>query len=267
VYASAATGSRPPGLTTIVNTSRQVAPTAAEDLVSYEAGVKSDWLERRLRTNLSFFYTDYKSLATSVQGFECVGQPGATAIWFPAASACQQFAPNTGNVQFFQYFGMPAKIQGAEWEITALPIEHLRFDWTGGYNRFTSGIKTPGQPGYLWPGNHRQPKWNMHADLAYGIQTPFGTFTPRVDWTWQSQQDYDPSSQFRAPLPIYVIKPYSLWNAQIAFASAKSNWSATLAVTNLTDKFYYYQVLQGTLNAQTRLAAPRELSLSIRKDF
>jgi iron complex outermembrane receptor protein len=267
VYASAATGSRPPGLTTIVNTSRQVAPTAAEDLVSYEAGVKTDLLDRRLRTNLSFFYTDYKSLATSVQGFECVGQPGATAIWFPSASACQQFAPNTGNVQFFQNFGMPAKIQGAEWEITALPLEHLRFDWTGGYNKFVSGIKTPGQPGYLWPGNHRQPKWNMHADLSYGIQTAFGTFTPRVDWNWQSQQDYDPSSQLRAPLPIYVIKPYSLWNAQIAFAAAQSNWSATLAVTNLTDKFYYYQVLQGTLNAQTRLAAPREFSLSIRKDF
>jgi iron complex outermembrane receptor protein len=267
VYASAATGSRPPGLTTIVNTSRQVAPTAAEDLVSYEVGVKTELFNRRLRTNFDIFYTDYKSLAQAVQGFECVGEPGPKATWFASASACQQFAPNTGNVQYFQNFGIPAKVQGAEWEITALPLDHLRIDLTGGYNKFISGIKTVGQPGYVYAGNHRQPKWNMHGDVSYDLQTSIGTFTPRLDWSWQSQQDYDPSSQLRPPLPIYVIKPYSLWNAQIAYQAPKSDWSATLAVTNLSDKFYYYQVLQGTLNAQTRLAEPRAVSLNVRRDF
>jgi iron complex outermembrane recepter protein len=250
-----------------VNTSRQVAPTPGEELVSYEAGVKSELLDRRLRSNVSVFYTDYKALAQAVQGFECVGQPGATATWFPTSAACQQFAPNTGFVQFFQNFGIPAKIRGAEWELTALPIDHLRIDWTGGYNKFISGIKTVGTPGYLFPGNHRQPKWNMHANVSYDFETRFGTFTPRVDWNWQSQQDYDPSAQFRAPLPIYVIPAYSLWNAQVAFRSPDSDWSATLGVTNLSDKFYYYQVLQGTLNAQTRLGAPREVALTVRRDF
>jgi len=267
LYASAATGSRPAGLTTIVNTARQLAPTPAEDLISYEAGVKAELLDRRLRTNLSAFYTDYKSLAQSVQGYECVGEPGPTATWFPTPAACQAYAPNTGNVQYFQNFAIPAKIKGFEWEITAIPVDGLRIDWTGGYNKFTSGIKTPGQPGYLWPGNHRQPIWNMHANVSYDIETSVGTFTPRVDWNWQSQQDYDPASQSRAPLPIYVIDAYSLWNAQIAYESPSREWSATLSVSNVADKFFHYQVLQGTLNAQTRLGPPREFALTIRRNF
>jgi hypothetical protein len=97
------------------------------------------------------------------------------------------------------------------------PIDHLRLDWSGGYNKFKSGVKTPGAPGYLTPGNHRQPEWNMHADASYEIGTPLGSFTPRIDWTWQSQQDFDPASNIRAPLPIYIIKPYSLWNAQLMY--------------------------------------------------
>src|SRR6185312_12991648 len=185
-YVNGASGSRPPGLTTIVNTPRQFVPTAPESLVSYEAGLKMEFFDHHLRSNLSAFYTDYKSLSTSVQGYECTGQPGATAIWYPSPAACQQYAPNTGNVQYFINVGIPAKVDGFEWELTALPIEHLHLGWTGGYNHFLSGIHTLGQPGFLYPGNHIQPTWNMHADAAYDLNTKVGVFTPRVDVTWQS---------------------------------------------------------------------------------
>jgi len=267
IYANVGTGSRPPGLTTIVNNARQLAPTPGEDLVSYDAGVKAELLDRHLRTNLNVFYIDYKSLATSVQGYECTGQPGATAIWYPSPADCQQFAPNTGNLQYFQYLGIPAKVKGFEWEVTALPIDGLRIDWTGGFNKFTSGIKTPGQVGYMYPGNHRQPMWNMHANISYDIETSVGTFTPRLDWNWQSQQDYEPQPHLQAPRDVFIIGAYSLWNAQIAYESPDRDWSATLSVTNLADKYYHYQVLLGTLNAQTRMAPPREFALTLRRRF
>ena len=107
----------------------------------------------------------------------------------------------------------------------------------------------------------------MHADAGYDINTPGGTFTPRVDVTWQSQQDYDPSAQLRAPLPIYIIKPYAITNAEIRYESPDSKWSGSVGVTNLSNKFYHYQVLQGTLDAQTRLAPPREWTLNVRRNF
>jgi iron complex outermembrane receptor protein len=265
-YASAATGSRPPGITTIVNTARQLAPTPAEELISYEIGVKAEMFNHRLRTNLAGFYTDYESLATQVRGFECLGQP-SPATFFNATTDCQQFAPNTGSLQWTINAGIPATITGVELEVSALPIDGLHINWAGGYNHFESGIKTPGQPGYNWPGNHRQPSVNMHADVSYDIETSIGTFTPRVDWNWQSQQDFDPSASIRPPLPIYIVDAYSLWNAQIGYQSNDDNWSATLAVTNLDDKFYYYQIFQGLLNAQTRVGTPREVSLSVRRNF
>lgn len=265
-YASAATGSRPPGVTTIVNTARQLAPTPDEELVAYELGLKSEWFNHRLRANLAAFYTDYESLSAPFRGFECLGQPNPATV-FNDPSECAQFAPNTGSLQWNISVGIPARITGLELELSAVPIDGLRFNLSGGYNHFHSGIRTPGEPGYMWPGNHRQPNVNLHADVSYDIETSIGTFTPRVDWAWQSQQDWDPSPSLRPPLPIYIIDPFSLWNAQVDYTSNSGDWSATLAVTNVSDKFYYHQVLLGLLNAQTRVGEPRQWLFTVRRNF
>ncbi len=65
-----------------------------------------------------------------------------------------------------------------------------------------------------------------------------------------------------------MINPYSLWNAQIAYKSPDSDWSAILQVTNLADKWYHYQnMLLGGVNYTTRVAPPREWMLTVRRDF
>ena len=274
VYASASSGSRPPGLTTIVATPRQLSPTSAEDLINYEIGLKADLLNRRLRTNLTAFYMDYRKLSTSVRGIECRNEPGETATWFgvdqtdpQARIICQQFPGDPDPIAYQINIGKPATIKGFEWDITALPLDGLRLGWTGGFNKFKSGEKTPGAPGYLAPGNHRQPQWNMHADVSYDIETTAGTFTPRLDWSWQSQQDYDPTPQTGLPDPIYVIAPYSVWNAGLAYTTPGRDWTATLQINNLADKWYHYQVYQGTINTYTRVAPPREVRLTVRRTF
>jgi iron complex outermembrane receptor protein len=271
VYASAASGSRPPGLATIVVTQRQLLPTSAEDLINYEAGIKADLFDRRFRTNLTAFYMDYRKLANSVRGFECRNQPGPVATWFPVASACSDpangFPQPPDQVTFWNNSAIPAEVKGFEWEITAIPIDGLRIDWIGGYNKFTSGIKTPGEPGYYWPGNLRQPEWNMHANISYDLETDAGTFTPRLDWNWQSRQTWDRAPQLGPPQSDLVIDPYGLWNAQIAYTSLEGDWSAVFQVTNLADKWYHYEVLKTTFNQQTRVGAPREWKLTLRKDF
>jgi len=274
VYASAASGSRPPGLTTILNSPRQLSPTSDEELISYEAGIKADLLDRRLRTNLTAFYMDYQKLATSVRGTECLNEPGPTATWINAdgftqegVEACKQFPGLPNPVAFTQNVGIPAKVKGFEWEITALPIDGLRLNWTGGYNKFTTSVEPP-NPGAIFPGNVRQPEWNMHADASYDIETEVGTFTPRLDWSWLSKQTWDPGARSHEPDPIYVIDPYSIWNAQLSYRSPDRDWSATFQVTNLADKWYHYQlmVLAG-VNQATRVAPPREWKLTVRKEF
>ncbi len=275
VYANAASGSRPPGLTTIVANARQVAPTSDEALISYEAGIKADLFDRRLRVNLNGFYLDYEKLSTAATGTQCLNEPGTGLATFynvlytdpEAIEVCEKaYGANPVPTRYAYNVGIPAEVKGFEWEITALPVDGLRIDWSGGYNKFTTSA-APGEPGYLFPGNLRQPEWNMHADASYDIETPIGTFTPRLDWAWLSKQTYDMSSSTRAPLPNLVVEPYSIWNAQLAYHSPDRDWSAILQVTNLADKFYHYLVLSGSFDDQTRVAAPREWMLTVRKDF
>jgi len=274
VYASAASGSRPPGLTTILNTPRQLSPTSEEELISYEAGLKADWFDRRLRTNLTAFYMDYKKLSTSVQGTECRNQPGPIATWFNANAntsagidVCRQFPGVPDPVNFVNNIGIPATVKGFEWEITAVPIDGLTLNWTGGYNKFKTDVEPPA-PGSLYPGNLRQPEWNMHADLSYELETGIGRFIPRVDWNWMSRQTWDPAPNAGPPNPIFVIDPYSLWNAQLTYEAPSGDWSVVLQVTNLADKWYHYQnYLLGGVNQQTRVAPPREWMLTVRRQF
>ncbi|WEK46322.1 MAG: TonB-dependent receptor [Candidatus Andeanibacterium colombiense] len=267
-YANAATGSRPQGVTDIVITPQQLSATPAEELISYEAGFKSDFFDRRLRVNLSAFYMDYKKILAGQSGVQCLAElPQAT--WHPAAADCATLYPsNPDNVPWTITTGTPAKIKGFEWEITAQPIDGLRLDWSGGYNKFVSGVKTQGQPGYLYPGNLRNPKWNMHGAIRYDIETPIGTITPHVDWQWQSKQNFGPCSGSCAPTSDFTINAYSLFNAGIEYQPTDSGWSASLAVTNLTDKFYYYQLFNGTqTNISSPVGPPREVSLTVRRQF
>ncbi len=71
-----------------------------------------------------------------------------------------------------------------------------------------------------------------------------------------------------APQPLYTIKPYAIANAQVDYGPAQGKWTATAGVTNLTNKFYYYQLFGGgAINVSSNVAPPREYFFSVRRDF
>lgn len=267
-YATVSTGSRPPGITTIVITAQQMRSTPEEDLRSYEVGIKDEFLDHRIRMNLAAFYSDYRSRSTTEAGVQCLGElPGAT--WQASADNCASLFPaNPASVPWYITVGKPATIKGFEWDILAAPYKGLQFDFSGGYNKFESGVHEVGAPGYIHPGNHLQPEWNMHANVQYSMDSEIGTFTPRVDVSWQSQQDFDPAPGAEAPGPQFIIKPYAIANAQVDYIPTEGKWTATAGVTNLTDKFYYYQLFSGgAINISSNVAPPREYFFSVRRDF
>jgi iron complex outermembrane recepter protein len=267
-YFTVSTGSRPPGITTIVITAQQMRSTPGEDLRSYELGFKNELFDHKVRLNVAAFYSDYRARSTVQQGVQCLGElPGAT--WHPSAASCSGLFPaDPASVPWFITVGKPATIKGFEWDLLAAPWRNLQFDFSGGYNKFESGVKTPGEPGYFHSGNHLQPEWNLHANVQYAFDTAIGTITPRVDVSWQSQQDFDPASGVRAPLPQYTIGSYALANAQIDYAPRDSKWQATAGVTNLTDKFYYYQLFSGgAINIASNVGPPRQYYVTVRREF
>jgi iron complex outermembrane receptor protein len=267
-YATVATGSRPPGITTIVITAQQMQATPPEDLRSYEIGFKNEFLDHKVRLNLAAFYSDYRSRSTTQQGVQCLGElPGAT--WHPSGDVCASLFPsNPGTVPWFISVGKPATIKGFEWDLVAAPWRGLRVDFSGGYNKFESGVHTPGQPGYIHPGNHTQPSWNAHGDVQYAFETAVGTITPRLDLSYQSKQDWDPASGSRAALPQFTQPGYTVANAQLEYMPRDGKWTATAGVTNLSDKYYYYELFSGAqINIASNVAPPREYFLSVKRDF
>jgi len=267
-YFTVSTGSRPPGITTIVITAQQMHSTPAEDLRSYELGFKNEFLDHRMRLNLAAFYSDYRSRSTTEAGVQCLGElPGAT--WQASGATCASLYPsNPSTVPWYITVGKPATIKGFEWDLVAAPYKGLQFDFSGGYNKFESDVHTPGAPGYIHPGNHLQPEWNMHANVQYAFESAIGTITPRVDVSWQSQQDFDPAPGAEAPQPEFIIKPYAIANAQIDYVPVQGKWTATAGVTNLSDKFYYYQLFNGgAVNIASNVAPPRMFYFSVRRDF
>ncbi|WP_176594849.1 TonB-dependent receptor [Sphingobium sp. EM0848] len=80
-----------------------------ESLTSYEAGIKSDWLDRRLRVNLTGFYASHSDV--QLQQFQA-GTAGASSI-----------TVNAGKARYW----------GVEAEVTAKPVDAITLGGNVGY--------------------------------------------------------------------------------------------------------------------------------------
>jgi outer membrane receptor protein involved in Fe transport len=162
--------------------------------------------------------------------------------------------------------GKPASVKGVEFETTAEPTRNLLLSLAGGYNHFKSGVKTPGQPGYIFPGNFPQPEWNATAGAQYTVHTGFGSFIPRVDAFYTSDQTYGPA-QATAP-PTWVVPAHTVMNARVTFVPNDSKWTVVGSSTNITDKYYCHNLFGGSgFELSCNTAPPREWFLSLRRDF
>jgi iron complex outermembrane receptor protein len=264
-YGTISTGSRPAGITTIVNTIYQLSEYPAERLTAYELGLKTQWFNNRLRTNIAAFYSDYPSRLTGQAGFQCLGEPPP-----PTRRLTREECPPGGAIGWGITIGTPAEIEGVELELTAEPVDRLLFNLAGGYNHFINGVKTRGQPGYLAPGNLPMPEVNASAGIQYGIPFLGGMLTPRLDANYMSRQTFVFSSSIQSPTgPLDTVPAHTILNGQVNYEFGDDKtWTATLASTNLTNKYYMHTLFWGSTVATAGVvAAPREVSLSLRKTF
>ncbi len=122
-----------------------------EEAKSYELGVKTDLLERRLRVNGAVFYVDYGQRIVGVPGSRVHDQPIPTGTdppiynTVPAGTAGSVtdtlgnicLSSNTTSRTFYQNF--PGKIKGAELEVAFRPIDPLTINASYGY----TGLQRP----------------------------------------------------------------------------------------------------------------------------
>jgi len=282
-YASIASGFRSPGVTPRISTIGQLQPITGEEVTSYEMGLKLDLFNRRLRVNPTIFYMDYDPRLFSATAAQCnlASDPNPGTPYFLGGGNCPAGTPLAGTpglAPWFVYISVPAKVKGAELELTSEPIDRLQINYSFGYN-FTKvdvargPLTSPAPLGFTDSSVFVQPKVNMSAGIQYGIPLFGGRLTPRVDAFYQSHRTNGP---INAPQldPQWTIGGYTLLNGRIAYDTAQGDWQVALTATNLTNKFYWYQLGAATTAAGAPAdgrfgdpGQPRMWALSVKKTF
>jgi iron complex outermembrane receptor protein len=274
-YVSAATGYRPQSFNPRPFQRTQFVQVDGEEAKSYELGMKGDFLERRLRTNIAAFYIDYAQRIVAVPGTECsITNPTGSAP--PIYDTVPVGTPNSvvdalGNnclaariVSRTFYENSPGKIKGAELELTFRPLDPLTLSGSYGLTDFSADdLETANvvndRPAYVPKQN-----WTVGAAWEFG-RTSGSTITPRVDLYNQSEICSNTITKASCS------EGYSILNARLEWASPDRTWTAALGGTNLANEDYFYNKFDltgfGQPTTEGQPGAPREWYVSFSRNF
>jgi iron complex outermembrane receptor protein len=219
---------------------------APEKLKDYEAGVKADLFDRKVRVDLAAYRYDYTNLQ--------VTRSIATAFLTENAAA--------------------AKLYGLEGELTVIPVEDLRFSINPAWNHseFTSyQTRDQNRPtlGLLnLSGNPLSyaPRYRVEGEVSYTAHASVGDFTPRVSATWTDRVYF---SQFK--LPYFSAAPWTDLNLYLHYAvKGEGGWSADAYMLNATNHTYLVGGAISALSGNNILGIfgpPRTFGVSVTRRF
>ncbi len=216
-----------------------------EGLTSYEIGLKSEWLDRRLRINAAAFYMDYTDLQVNAISFS--EKTGSLVL-------------RTDNIA-------DAEVKGVEVEMRALLMDNLDLGVNLGYLDFEIVNLDPTVVGItLDTQNVRTPEW---TGSAYGQYTwpwkDYGEFTLRGDWSYESDSFSDIENTALA-----VRQAHSIFNARLNFDMPQNGWTLSIFGTNLSNKRVIDNGVQDTAASGFIYGSynrPREWGVTIKKTF
>ena len=162
------------GETTDIN---EIGPYKDETVNAYQAGVKTEWLDRKLRANLALFYYDYQNL----QVYQTVVHGLVTEQLFTNASA--------------------ARMYGGELELEATPVRGL--DLTVNTALLSAKYRNFQSEGADYSGNTlpSAPKVSVQAYAHYEHPLANGTFVGEIDVAYRSKIYFDTSNAARLSDP------------------------------------------------------------------
>jgi len=268
-YASIATGFKGGGVNPRPYYPDQARPFDPETLTAYEIGVKSSLFDRRVQLNLSAFVNKYKNFIASVYS-KTASAPNEGCYFNTDELVCSYFV-NAGK----------ATLKGVEAELQAEPVRGLRLNASGSYLDFKYDDLSGCSPALS--ADCTAPSGGLGAGIRYGMTLPYapkyklslgaqydiglgdaGSLTPRVDYSYQSNQETNTINNALSHIPAY-----SLLNANLTWRSPTDDWQVSLMVTNITDQIYFTGVghsdnLRITTGTPGR---PREWSLTVKRSF
>lgn len=213
---------------------------APETALTYEAGVRSEWLKRRVQLNATVFHTSYEDIqlrqTTFVDGI-------LTTIIENAARA---------------------RIRGLEVEATAKLSQRLGAQIAYGYlnPRYLDVGRVPGLT--LDTVFQRTPHHSFSASIDYAIPLGRGSLSFHGDYSYRSRE------QLQLLASRFDQHRYGLLGARLTFKGPNGRWSAALFGTNLSDKRYRVAGRDGLTEvgiANSVIGLPRQVGIELKAGF
>ncbi|MGE0115710.1 MAG: TonB-dependent receptor [Steroidobacteraceae bacterium] len=220
-----------------------INPYGPENLWTYESGIRSEFANRRIRFNGTFFYTDYKDIQTLGSFFD----------------------PVLGTVILVTQNAAAATVKGIELEtqvrVTSGLVMRLSGGWTDArYDDVTGAttltLNTPFQ---------RTPKYSYTAGATYDHSLAHNDkLSFNIDYSWKDDQTNSNNEN------LYVVLPaYGLLSSRVTYSPQSDKWKVSLFGTNLLNKKYLVNAydpstrlhLQGF--ASNDLGRPREWGVEV----
>ncbi|MFC6440861.1 TonB-dependent receptor [Bowmanella sp. JS7-9] len=247
------------------NSLGKAAPFAQEDVVNKEIGMKSTWLNKTLRLNLSAFEYDY----TNLQFLRLTG--------------------SNGNVPVYNVRNVDASGQGFELESTwaMTPNLNITFNYAyldTEYTRYalfegeTEADDLTGQPMSSVPKN----RYFISGD--YFVPLDGAELLFHVDYTWVDERSGSDARESAGALALLPYNPadihgltadnrvdaYDLVNARIVYIS-EDDWEVALYARNLLDEEYLLDAPGGqgtnTGSPNTTRGMPRSWGVQFTQRF
>lgn len=214
-----------------------------ERLDSFEFGVKSSWLDNRLRANIALFRANYRDIQVNIQSDPA--NPAVTDIF------------NAGR----------ARIQGLELDLTAKPASTFTLSANyayldAGYREVRdqiTGANIAGRFNFV-----EAPRHTLTVGAEWVLSsTPLGVPSASVDYYMQSDK-FSSTTDSR-----YIIGDYGLLSARVALSDMPigvGKWQLAAFGRNLTDTKYYVAHFSAGLPAAF-FGDPRSYGLELRFEY
>lgn len=250
LYGYWARGFKSGGFTGRIGIAQDIGPYAPEHVDTFELGLKADWLDRRLRTNLALFYTNYRDMQLAT-------------IYFVGSGASVVQGNSIINAA-------SSHIKGAEFEVQAVPFRGLTLNGSmayldAKYTKFPFFDPQLGQTtnlqGFVL---QNAPKWTGTVGATYKFDVGKGYVSAHVEYDYVGSKYLTSISD----APRSKIQPTNLINANIDWKLGASPLTLGVWGRNLTDKRYIASVFDapGTLGL-VNYASPREYGVVAKMEF
>ena len=224
LFTNIATGFKSGGFSGSASTEAvATTPFKEEEATSYEFGLKSRWLDRRMALNISGFFVDYEDLQV-------------TRFFQPVGSTFGEFiTENAGK----------AETSGVEIELAAVLTEHIEIggnyayldasfeEFTGSPSIAADGTIT--DPGTFDGNRLRIAPENMasaYIKLSHYFSNGSG-LDSKFKFRYQDDIFFDPDNN-----PINVSPNHTILDAWAAYTSPNDKWEIKLWVKNITNNEY-----------------------------